>query len=232
MIPAGRSLAIVGENGAGKTTLVKLLCGLIAQSGGTVSVDGVPRTDLDQRAWRASLAVVFQDFAQFQLSARENVTVGVDNQTLDEDRLARVAARAGFSEILAGLPSGWDTPLSRQLRGGVDLSGGQWQRLALTRALAAIDTGASVLVLDEPTANLDVRAEAAFYDSFLELTRGLTTVVISHRFATVRRANAICVLDGGRITELGNHDQLMAIEGTYARMFSLQAEGFQGATDA
>jgi ATP-binding cassette, subfamily B, bacterial len=231
-IPAGRSLAIVGENGAGKTTLVKLLCGLMVPPSGQITVDGTPRAEFDQEAWRSSLAVVFQNFAQFQLSARENLTIGSQAVDHDDSRLTRVADRAGLADVLAGLPAGWDTPLTRQLRDGVDLSGGQWQRIALARALMAVEDGASVLVLDEPTANFDVRAEAAFYESFLDLTRGLTTVVISHRFATVRRADAICVLEGGRITELGSHDELVARGGTYARMFSLQAEGFQEPSDA
>ena len=172
VIPAGRSLAIVGENGAGKTTLVKLLCGLVVPSEGAITVDGEPREGLDQEAWRASLAVVFQNFTQFQLSARENVIVGLGDRPMDDAQLDDVAERAGLSPVLGDLPSGWDTPLSRQLRNGTDLSGGQWQRLALARALAAIDTGACVLVLDEPTANFDVRAEAAFYEAFLELTQG------------------------------------------------------------
>jgi ATP-binding cassette subfamily B protein len=144
----------------------------------------------------------------------------------DPELLATAAERAGASELVERLPHGWDTILSPQYRGGVDLSGGQWQRIALARALYAVATGARVLVLDEPTAQLDIRAEAAFYDRFLELTAGVTSIVISHRFGSVRRAERIAVLDGGVITELGSHEELLARGGTYAGMFRLQAERF------
>jgi ABC-type multidrug transport system fused ATPase/permease subunit len=231
-IPAGRSMAIVGANGAGKTTLVRLLSGLVTPQTGRVSVDGQPLDHIDEQRWRASLAVVFQNFARFQLTARENVAVLSGTAGSDPSVLADVADRAGLASVIGELPSGWETLLSRQLRDGVDLSGGQWQRLALARALAAVDAGASILVLDEPTANLDVRAEAAFYGAFLNLTRGLTTVIISHRFATVRQADTIVVLDGGRIVEHGRHDQLVAADGMYAQMFAFQAEGFGEPTDA
>jgi ATP-binding cassette subfamily B protein len=140
--------------------------------------------------------------------------------------LTRAAERAGALHEIESLPRGWDTVLSPQYTGGVDLSGGQWQRVALARALYAVETGARVLVLDEPTAQLDVRGEAAFYDRFLELTAGVTSIVISHRFASVRRAHRIAVLDGGVITELGSHEELLASGGTYAEMFLLQAERF------
>lgn len=226
VVPAGSSLAIVGENGAGKTTLVRLLAGLVHPDGGRITADREAIGELDPEEWRARLAVVFQDFARFMASAADNVSLGAADAVLTDDDLAALSIRAGLEDVVAALPRGWATPLSRQIPGGMDLSGGEWQRVAMARALAAVGTGASILVLDEPTANLDVRAEAAFYDRFLDTTQGLTTIVISHRFGTVRRADQIAVLAGGRVVELGSHDALMVAAGTYARMFDLQASGF------
>jgi ATP-binding cassette subfamily B protein len=226
-LPAGRSVALVGENGAGKTTIVKLLCGLLEPTAGSIMVGDATLGSLDPQRWRASLAVVFQDFAHLRLTARENVAWGAIDGPLGDDDLAELAAAAGIAELGEQLARGWDTPLTRQVEGGTDLSGGQWQRVALGRALWSVRAGASVLVMDEPTANLDVRAEAAFYARFLELTKGLTTVVISHRFATVRQADTICLLDAGRITESGSHEELVAGGGAYAHLFRLQAAGFQ-----
>ena len=225
-IPAGRSLAIVGHNGAGKTTLVKLLARLYDPTGGRVLVDGIDLADLDPRSWQRRLAATFQDFTHYQLAAADNVGFGDLARAGDREALEEAAARAGLIEVLARLPDGWDSVLAPDTTDGVDLSGGQWQRVALARALFALDGGAGVLVLDEPTAALDVRAEAAFYDRFLELTEGVTTVVISHRFSTVRRADRIVVVERGRVVEQGDHDQLMAAGGRYARMFRLQAAHF------
>nr|MDQ2837793.1 ATP-binding cassette domain-containing protein [Actinomycetota bacterium] len=222
-IPAGRSLALVGENGAGKTTLVKLLAGLYQPNAGRITVDGRPLTELDPAGWRRQLSVVFQDFVRYELTARENVAFGRPDVPIDAGRLASALAKAGAADVLAGLPDGWDTMLSRQF-GAADLSGGQWQRLALARALYAVEHGARVLVLDEPTAQLDARAESALYARFLELTRGITTILISHRFNTVRLADRIAVIEAGRVAELGSHDELMALGGQYARMFRSQAE--------
>jgi ATP-binding cassette subfamily B protein len=225
-LKAGESLAIVGVNGAGKTTLVTLLARLRDPTGGRITVDGTDLRDLDARGWQRGVAVVYQDYIKYPLTARENVGLsdlggGIDEQALDE-----AATRAGALDVIGKLPAGWDTICVPGYAGGTDLSGGQWQRLALARALYAVEKGARVLVLDEPTAQLDIRAEAAFYERFLDITRGLTTVVISHRFATVRRANRIAVLDNGKITELGSHDQLITARGTYAELFELQAERF------
>lgn len=225
-IRAGESLAIVGANGAGKTTLVKLLAGLHVPTSGRILVDGIPLDELDPATWQPRIAAIFQDFQRWELAARYNVAYGAPDRRDDMAAIERAADRAGALTIIEGLESGWNTPLSRQLTGGTDLSGGQWQRLALARALMAVEGGARVLVLDEPTANLDVRTEAEIYERFLDLTSGLTTIVISHRFSTVRRADRIVVLDAGRVIEDGSHDELMAQGGTYAELFALQASRY------
>jgi ATP-binding cassette, subfamily B, bacterial len=226
-LPLGHSLGLVGVNGAGKTTLVTLLARMREPTDGRIVVDGVSLDALSPREWQRQVAVVYQDFARLPLSAAENVGM-FGEPAADPELLEQAAERAGAGEIIRGLPFGWGTVLSPHYAGGVDLSGGQWQRIALARALYAVGAGARVLVLDEPTAHLDVRGEAAFYDRFLELTAGVTSIVISHRFASVRRANRIAVLDGGQITELGTHSELVAADGTYAHMFRLQAERFRG----
>ena len=229
-LAAGRSVAVVGLNGAGKTTLVKLLTGLCEPSAGTIAIDGTDLADLDLASWRRQLAVIFQDFVRYELPLADNVRFGsIEHEQLNPAELAEITSQAGAAELTAALPAGAATTLSPRFTGGVDLSGGQWQRVAFARALMAVRAGARVLVLDEPTAHLDVRAEAELYDSFLELTSGLTTVVISHRFSTVRRADRIVVLDQGRITEDGSHDELMAADGRYARLFRLQASNYTGA---
>jgi len=225
-LPAGTSTAIVGLNGAGKTTLVKLLSRLHEPASGRITVDGTPLGSFDPRSWQRRLAVIHQDYVRYELDAAANIGLGAPSRMGDQEALARAVEWAGASDVIAALPDGLSTVLSSRYPGGVDLSGGQWQRIALARALFAVEGGASVLVLDEPTAQLDVRAEVAFFDRFLELTRGLTTLVISHRFSTVRRADQIVVLDGGRITERGTHASLMTAGGTYAELFELQARRF------
>jgi ATP-binding cassette subfamily B protein len=226
--PAGTSTAIVGLNGAGKTTLVKLLSRLYEPTGGRISVDGAALEELDARSWQRRLAVIYQDYVRYELDAAANIGLGAPGHMRDSEALERAIEWAGAAGVTAALPDGLATVLSSRYSGGVDLSGGQWQRIALARALFAVQAGASVLVLDEPTAQLDVRAEVAFFDRFLELTRGLTTVVISHRFSTVRRADRIAVLDGGQITGQGSHEELMAAGGQYAELFGLQARRFAG----
>ncbi|NJP43585.1 ABC transporter ATP-binding protein [Actinacidiphila epipremni] len=225
-IPVGRSLAIVGDNGAGKSSLVKLLCGLHAPTAGRIEVDGRDLRDIDPRQWRRHVSVLFQDFARYHLSAADNITLGAPHRAADRDLMRAAADSAGILPLIESLPHGWDTVLSPGYTGGTDLSGGQWQRVALARALFAVQAGARVLVLDEPTAALDIRAEAEIYDRFLDLTAGLTTVLISHRFSTVRRVDRIVVLDHGEVAEEGSHDELMLLGGTYARMFRIQAERF------
>jgi ABC-type transport system involved in cytochrome bd biosynthesis fused ATPase/permease subunit len=217
VVEAGRSLAIVGPNGAGKTTLAKLLCRLYDPQGGALSVDGVDLREIDLESWRARLAAVFQDYVRYELSLRENVAP----QGASDAEIQRALELAGASDLAA-----LDTVLSRQYQGGTDLSGGQWQRVALARALCAVGRGASVVLLDEPTAQLDVRGEAEIFDRILDATRGLTTILISHRFSTVRHADRICVLERGKVVEQGSHDELMALGGRYRRMFELQASRF------
>ncbi|MBM4205483.1 MAG: ABC transporter ATP-binding protein [Gammaproteobacteria bacterium] len=217
-IPAGSSLAIVGQNGAGKTTLAKLLCRLYDPSGGSIEVDGIDLRDLPPASWRQRLTAVFQDFVRFEWSLRDNVAPAGDAS--DEQILAALN-QAGATHLAA-----LDTPLSKAYAGGTDLSGGQWQRVALARALCAVQRGATVVLLDEPTAQLDVRGEAEIFSRVLAATRHCTTILISHRFSTVRQADRICVLEEGRVIELGTHDELMALGGRYCTMFTLQAARF------
>jgi ATP-binding cassette subfamily B protein len=229
---AGRSTALVGINGAGKTTLVKLLARLHDPVSGQILVDGTDLALLRPDEWQRQVAVVFQDFAHYPLSFAENIGFGSPSHAGDVAGLAAAAERAGALDVLSELPDGWDTVLSRSYDGGVELSGGQWQRIALARALFAVRHGATILVLDEPTAWLDARGEAGFFDRFLDITAGTTTLIISHRFSTVRRADHICVLDQGRVLEQGDHSALIAAGGRYAQLFSLQAARFDDAPDA
>jgi ABC-type multidrug transport system fused ATPase/permease subunit len=219
-IPAGSSLAIVGQNGAGKTTLAKLLCRLYDPQSGAIEIDGIDLRELSLDSWRDRVTAVFQDFIRFELPLRDNVApAGAP------DDVVRGALAAAGAANLAGL----DTVLARGYDGGTDLSGGQWQRVALARALCAVQLGAGLVLLDEPTAQLDVRGEAEIFDRILAATRHCTTILISHRFSTVRHADRICVLEQGRVIELGTHDELMAKGGRYRTMFDLQAQRFSAA---
>lgn len=210
---------------------MKLLTRLYEPDHGAITVDGVDLREIAVDAWHARVAAIFQDFVRFPLTARENISWGGVDAGMDEQVLRVVAGDAGIREEIERLPAGWQTPLSRQFEGGADISGGQWQRIALARALYAVRAGAGVLVLDEPTAHLDVRAEAQLYDRFLGLTHGLTTIVISHRFSTVRHADRIVVIEHGSVIEQGTHDDLVAAGGRYASMFQVQAARFAEGTD-
>ena len=225
-LAAGTSTALVGVNGAGKSTLVSLLARLRDPTSGRITVDGTDVRDLDPARWQRAIALMPQDPVRYPLTAYDNVAFGAVEHYDDRAGVERAARLSGFAAVVAELPLGWETVLARELPGGAELSGGQWQRLALARALFATFHDARVLVLDEPTAALDVRAEARFYERFHEITAGLTTLVISHRFATVRRAQRIYVLDGGVITERGSHDDLVAAGGRYAEMYRIQAARF------
>jgi ATP-binding cassette subfamily B protein len=216
-IPAGSSLAIVGRNGAGKTTLAKLICRLYDPDSGAIEVDGVDIRELDLGSWRSRVTAVFQDFLRLELPLRDNVA---PTGAPDEVVLAALAS-AGAADLATV-----DTVLAKGYPGGTDLSGGQWQRVALARVLAAVRQGAGVVLLDEPTAQLDVRGEAEIFERILAETRHCTTILVSHRFSTVRHADRICVIEEGRVVELGSHDELMALGGRYRTMFSLQAQRF------
>ena len=220
---AGTSLAIVGQNGAGKTTLAKLLCRLYDPIAGSIMVDGVDLRRVELASWRSRVAAVFQDFVRFELSLRENVDPA--REASDDDIRAALADAGALH--LAEL----DTPLAKGYAGGTELSGGQWQRVALARALCAVRRGAGLVLLDEPTAQLDVRGEAEVFDKVLQATRRVTTILISHRFSTVRHADRICVLEHGRVIELGSHQELMAQRGRYQTMFELQAKRFEATVD-
>jgi ATP-binding cassette, subfamily B, bacterial len=221
-IPAGTSLAIVGQNGAGKTTLAKLLCRLYDPLEGAIEVDGIDIRAFDLTSWRSRLTAVFQDFTRFELPLRDNVApAGAPDAAIIS------ALEAAGAANLATL----DTILARGYEGGTELSGGQWQRVALARALCAVTLGAGVVLLDEPTAQLDVRGEAEIFDRLLSASRHCTTILISHRFSTVRHADRICVLEHGKVVELGTHDELMALGGRYHTMFDLQAQRFTATED-
>lgn len=240
-LPAGSATALVGVNGAGKSTLVKLLTGGYLPTGGQILVDGQDLSRLDpeeRRAWQRRVAPITQDFIRLPLPAGDNVEFGTGRAwaghlDVDPDRdsstLDRVAERAGITDLIAGLPDGWATVLDKTIPGGTDLSGGEWQRIGLARALRAVEGGAGVLVLDEPAAALDVESEARLVRGYLDLARHVTSLVISHRFSVVRPVPRICVLADGGIVEDGSHEELMAMpDGRYRQMFTLQAQRYLG----
>jgi len=232
-LPAGQALALVGLNGAGKTTLVKLLTRLYDPTEGKILWDGVDIREFDPADLRRRMGVIFQDFVRFDLTALENIALGDvtklenGNRAAAETAARRAAQKAGIHEMVAALPHGYHTTLSRWLAEdgqGVDLSGGEWQKIALARLFMR---DADLLILDEPTAALDAQAEYDIYQSFTDIVAGKTSLLISHRFSTVRMADLIAVLDDGKITEYGAHDALMAQGGTYARLYNLQAERYR-----
>ena len=224
-IAPGDSIALVGENGAGKTTFVKLLAGLYQPSEGRIVLDGRDLSTWDPEQLRRRFGVLFQDFNKYQLKLRENIGLGSVEHLADEPRIERAADRGGARELLQTLPGGLDAALGHWFEKGSELSGGQWQKVALARAFMREE--ADILVLDEPTAALDAASEHAVFERFRELAKGRTTIVISHRFPTVRMAKNIIVLEHGEIVEHGSHEQLLATDGKYAHMFKLQAQGYQ-----
>ena len=225
VIAPGDSIALVGENGAGKTTFVKLLAGLYEPSEGRIVLDGRDLSTWDPEQLRRRFGVLFQDFNKYQLKLRENIGLGSVSHLTDVSRIERAAERGGASELLKTLPGGLDAPLGHWFEKGSELSGGQWQKVALARAFMREE--ADILVLDEPTAALDAESEHAVFERFRELAKGRTTIVISHRFPTVRMAKNIIVLEQGQIVERGSHEHLLEKDGKYARMFRLQAQGYQ-----
>jgi ATP-binding cassette subfamily B protein len=221
----GHSLALVGENGSGKTTLIKLLTRLYLPSAGRITLDGLDLAEWNPAALRRRVAVIFQDFARYQLKVGENIGVGDVARFDDEARWREAAELATAAPFVEELPAGYQTQLGKWFKDGRELSGGQWQKIALSRAF--IREGADILVLDEPTAAMDARAEAQVFEQFRELARERMVILISHRFSTVRMADQILVVQGGRILERGNHDTLMQLDGLYAHLFSLQARGYR-----
>ena len=224
-LPKGQSLALVGENGAGKTTFIKLLAGLYRPTEGRVLLDGRDLRNWDETALRRRIGVIFQDFNQYQLMVRENVAFGSVEHLEDEVRTQRAVERGGAKELVAGLTEGLDTQLGRWFKSGAELSGGQWQKVALARAFMREE--ADILILDEPTAALDAEAEHAVFERFRQLTAGRTAILISHRFPTVRMADRILVLEHGRVIEDGTHAELLAAGARYAELFGLQASGYR-----
>lgn len=222
-IDEGEVVAIVGQNGSGKTTLVKLLAGLYEPTEGTVTWDGTPVAQLAGDGGLDQVGVVFQDFGRYWFSAAENIGLGAPERISDTSAIEAAATEAGAGTFLAGLPHGYDTPLGVEVEGGADLSGGQWQRVAIARVLFR---QATFLILDEPTASLDAEAEAALFETLRELRHGRTVVIISHRFSTVRSADRILVMHEGRVVEQGSHEELMAADRRYARMYRLQSSAY------
>ncbi len=224
-LPPGASLALVGENGSGKTTLIKLLTRLYAPTSGRILLDGRDLADWDEVALRERIGVIFQDFNRYQMLVGENVGAGDDRYFDDEERWRTAAEKGMASDFVERLPAGYYTQLGKWFRDGRELSGGQWQKIALSRAF--MRTRADILVLDEPTASMDAQAEAEIFEHFRQLSQSRITIVISHRFSTVRMAGEILVLDRGRIVERGSHEELMRLGGRYAHLFTLQARGYR-----
>jgi ATP-binding cassette, subfamily B, bacterial len=229
-LPAGAVVAVVGENGAGKSTLVSLLCGLHSPTGGRIGIDGVDLAGIDAVAWRSSVSAAFQEFVRYQLIAQEVVGVGLSERIDDVKTVRAALERTDVADLEDELPDGLRTPLGRAFLDGVDLSGGQWQKLALARSM--MRENPLLLVLDEPTYSLDVESERRVFDWFSQVaatdsTVGSVTVIVSHRFSTVRAADIVLVMADGRLVESGTHTELLALGGRYATMYQTQAQGYQ-----
>ncbi|MCD4685344.1 MAG: ATP-binding cassette domain-containing protein, partial [Anaerolineae bacterium] len=223
-IAPGQKIALVGENGSGKTTLIKLLCRLYDPTEGRVTMDGIDLRELDVMDLRREVSVIFQDYAQYNLTAEENIWYGNVAQPPDHAAITHVAQQAGAHDVIMGLKNEYDTVLGKIFQDGEQLSIGQWQKIALARAFLR---KAQIVILDEPTSAMDAKAEYEIFSSLRELTTDKITVTISHRFSTVRQADCIYVMDQGRIIERGSHDELMALSGKYAFLFNTQAQHYQ-----
>jgi len=224
-VSPGETIAIVGRNGAGKTTLFKLICRLYDPIDGRILIDGVDIRDYDPAGLRAQIGGMFQDYVTYQATAAENIGLGNLGAIADRETILKASRQAGSDALIAGLPQGYDTALGKWFDAGVNLSGGEWQKVALARAFMR---DARILLLDEPTSALDAQAEYDLFERLRSLTRGRTAVYISHRFSTVRRADRILFLEHGRLVEQGTHEQLMRLNGRYARLFRLQASAYTG----
>jgi ATP-binding cassette subfamily B protein len=224
-VDAGETIAIVGRNGAGKTTLFKLICRLYDPTAGRILIDGIDIRDVDPAELRAHIGGMFQDYVTYQATAAENIGLGHLDAIADREAILKASRQAGADALIGGLPQGYETALGKWFDAGVNLSGGEWQKVALARAFMR---DARILLLDEPTSALDAQAEYELFERIHSLTRGRTAVYISHRFSTVRRADRIVFLEHGRLVEQGTHEQLMRLNGRYARLFRLQASAYTG----
>nr|WP_262914188.1 ABC transporter ATP-binding protein [Portibacter lacus] len=223
-IKAGEKMAFVGQNGAGKTTLIKLILGFYEPTEGAIYLDGININQFDPIKYQAMFGVIFQDFFRYEFTIKENIAVGNIDELDDQDRIERAAALSLADQVISEMPDGYDQQLGRRFVKGQELSGGQWQKVALARAYMK---DANVLILDEPTSALDARAEFDVFERFINLTKGKTSIIISHRFSTVRMADRIIVLEDGKISSMGTHEELMDMDGLYSELFELQAAGYQ-----
>ena len=223
-VPAGETLALVGENGAGKTTIVKLMTRLYDPDEGRITLDGIDLKEFSTADLRTHIGVIFQDFLRYSFSASDNIGVGRIEVAADRERIVSAAEQSLADPVIRKLPAGYDQMLGRTFLKGQDLSGGEWQKIAIARAYMR---NAEIIILDEPTAALDARAEAEVFTRFKNLAEGTTAVLISHRFSTVRMADRIVVLADGKVEEQGTHAELMANGGRYAELFELQAAGYR-----
>ena len=221
---AGEKLAFVGENGAGKTTLIKLMLRLYEPTEGAILLDGVDIRHYDKAEYQRLFGAIFQDFVRYYLSAKVNIGVGNIEAVEDDSKIKRSAVSSMADEVIDSLPLGYEQPLGKRFKNGTELSGGQWQKLAIARAYMS---DAPIIILDEPTSALDARAEYEVFQRFIGLTEGRTSIIISHRFSTVRMADRIIVLENGHILENGSHEELLENEQLYAELFHLQAEGYR-----